>query len=192
MRTRVVLLSLAMLLVATLAFAGEVRVYDADGQYLGILLYPAIIDTSITQSDSTCTIYIPDVEKTMTIRNSPLCPNEPRNDLIPGDIPITLPDGKYYQNDDCTGRPWYDYFWDTQRIYKIGKNRYATGSESVSVNIRSHSGYFGAVLPQCTEWIERMRLCRPVLFPVEQLAFTLPVSLPLRYEYVDSSKGGNP
>jgi hypothetical protein len=205
MRTRVVLLSIAMLSAATLASAGEVRVYDAEGQYLGIQMdyTQPRGETSANAGhsiDGRCTIFMPSIGKYTSIESgmvysSKLYPNQyyPFYKRTAGDIFDDTPTRKWYEG-DCDGTPYYDRCFDEKdRIYRIG-DKYVLGS-GVPIEVTCTHYYVIDYLTECCDLLggcyelstpETYYLFRPGdEVSKEQIPFNLPVAIPLRFEYME-------
>jgi hypothetical protein len=181
---------LGILMMASTALA-EIKVYDANDQYLGILM-----DTSVRGEASLCTIYLPNLQKYFVLHRE-----EP--DSTTADIEITEMRSEcddcipgyfcYFESTDCTGPGWKVYepyntadFSDKQQIYKVGDNHYVTGSDPIRFTAKSS---FWDDNGSCDCWpaYETIWYTNPIDFPKEQIPFNLPVALPLRYEYVEAT-----
>lgn len=152
-----------------------IRVYDANDQFIGILL-----DKSF-QSGSTSVIFIPSLNVATVITEE--------IGAEPGDIIRSL-GNIYFENSHCSGPAYLETFTTAPNIlYRIG-------------GYDSPPRYFLAIAPDKRDFIISSKLdfrgdCRPWVnsksrhsrrgykakeIPPEKIPFSLPVALPLRYE----------
>jgi hypothetical protein len=199
MQKVLVVSALMVLLMASTAQA-EIKVFDADGQYLGILM-----DYTQSQGETSsktyremparCTIFIPSIGKYTSIDSSivyssKLYPYEfyPFYTKNVGDIFDDTPTRIYYESEDCDGTPYYDRCFDEQdRIYRIG-DKYVLGS-GVPIEVIVRHIYEFHYVEGCytLDPTETYYLFRPGEdFPKEQIPFNLPVALPLHFENAEA------
>jgi len=161
---RKVLLAILCLLVLCLADTqADIKVYDANGQYLGI----------VSSASSICgviSVYVPSISCIITL-------NTATGECDSGRL--------HFQTDDCTGTPYVDAC-GFYRITKIGE-KYYIGERVTPIKTEMHSE------------LDREGNCRPYdegnISPwyyvpareisAEEIPFTLPVPLPLTFEYAE-------
>ncbi len=141
----------------------DMQVYDADGQYLGILSDAAPMS-----------IYMPSMELFALINYE-------------GGLPIRSFD---YESDDCTGQPYIPSSLAPILYWSIGKYWHAEKVAPISIYVRS-TLYLSSVepSPKCIPQINitLKSLVRAIEAPPPP--FTLPVALPLSFE-VEKRHGG--
>ncbi|HDH05149.1 MAG TPA: hypothetical protein ENG75_01130 [Nitrospirae bacterium] len=140
----------------------DILVYDADGQYLGIL----------AEGEGNVTVYMPSIELFF---------------IISTDGGINRWSFLYYESDNCTGQP-YLYYRTAPELYYWNDGKYWQG-EKVTPNriyISSSLDVYG----ECKKY-NYVKLSGPMVPAIEAPPppFTLPVALPLSFE-VEKKHGG--
>lgn len=142
------------------ANGGSVKVYDANDQFLGILL----------NNGSSVEIFIPDLNMDTLI------------DTATGEIPIGY---TTYESTDCTGEPMISIYSSGNRLWRIlinGEEIYMAGT-GIPVEKEGNSIWHGSVNTcQRSSW-EKMFLSDSISIPKEDIPFTLPAALPLKFRY---------
>lgn len=139
--------------------AGSIHVYDASGQYLGVLLERGKMQDEVV-------IFIPGMGKFTAIKQTT------------GEIEST---SLTYDSEDCVGTPYFAGGVDF--IRKCGAKYYLGGAKArniprVSTQIASGECLqWSPVYDKLTEMFEASEI------PESSIPFTLPVALPLHYEY---------
>jgi len=135
------------------------RVYDANGQFLGIL--PAIWDGFIS-------VFIPTLSKFIFI--------SPESGDVDPFFPLVY---LYFEGMNCTEDSYVDMNMRYQ-VFKLGSNYFAA-KEMPADCLNIKSVFAPALGGQCRP---RSSTCIPVLeYHEVTLPFTMPVALPLHFEY---------
>lgn len=138
---------------------GNIQVYDASGQYLGVLLERGKMQDEVV-------IFVPGLGKFTTIKQTS------------GEIEST---SLTYDSENCVGSPYFAGGVDF--IRKCGGKYFLGGTEARNiprVSTRIASGeclQWSPVYDKLTEMFEASEI------PESSIPFTLPVALPLHYEY---------
>jgi len=167
------LILLAYLLLASTGSAGEVKVYDTNDQFLGILL-----DSSVYYT----TVYIPSLNVVTEITNHPSVGASDKGDVREhGDGSLMCcTDKVIFADSDYSGTPHFDAAYPVLIKYRCDGKYYKTNGKMnyiYSAYIRKldctayDSGHYGGYLQELEE---------------TTLPFTVPLALPLKFRY---SKG---
>ncbi len=135
--------------------AAGIEVYDANGQYLGLLASPP------------STVYVPSLSRFVNVS------------FLHGAISKTE---LYFQSYDCTGIPYISAY-NSHFIEKSGE-KYYTGAKTVPVEIEVHShlsSYLGDCFNYPDYWYPTYVVPAEEV-PADSLPFTLPVALPLEFK----------
>ncbi len=132
-----------------------VLVYDAQGQYLGIL---------VSQKDETAQIFVPQMKKTLEIDKA--------SGWIAGACPYL-----YYPSDDCTGPAYSQCSPDLIFTAADSTFRYIASGPPTDIFAGSVS-----IFGYCATFRGIIDLRRAVEIPAANFPFTLPVTLPLKYQ----------
>jgi hypothetical protein len=139
----------------------SIKVFDADGQYLGIL--------------QDVDIYVPSLKKLVQLdiyQNLP----QPSGDVVHAQL--------YFESNDCTGQPYTEVASSTSIFRNSGK--YYTGSKISPLSITVNSAiYYDWTVPEfyCYAYDDTYKPSGTFITAEEvTLPFTVPVALPLRLE----------
>ncbi len=150
---------------AGLRHIGGIKVFDANGQFLGMLLEPTSME-----------IFIPSLSRAVQIRVD----NGDIAERIMGPAWPTIP--FFFESSDCTGQIYLNASW-SYRIFENG-GEYYTGRHLAPVGIQIKSIFMSmAKLPPLCYQNDSVV---PGLVPaikISQMPFTLPAALPFRFEY---------
>lgn len=142
------------------ANGGSVKVYDANDQFLGILL----------NNGASVEVFIPDLNLDTLI------------DTATGEIAIGY---TTYESTDCKGEPMISIYSSGNRLWRYsinGEEIYMTGT-GIPVQKEGHSVWYGSNnICQDTSW-EKMFFPDSISIPKKDIPFTLPVALPLKFRY---------
>jgi hypothetical protein len=148
------------------AGSGEIKAYDANGQYLGIF---------IEEDSNTLHIYVPSLKKIVWILLED-------GNLDGGDL--------YFTSSDCSGQPYAGLFWSS--MYEVFKNygKYYAAVEMAPLSLTSLS--FKGTDGQC-RLVPQAYQNPPLVNVIEgiSLPFTLPVALPVRLESTSTASPSN-
>jgi len=186
------LLSAFALFVNPYVHASEIRAYDADGQFLGILMghvaYPTSGDTNPPKV-SCAEIFIPALEKTIIIDKS-------TGDAYENPHNFDL----RYNDENCTGTAFTPAENGVVDAIQKRQERDCTGAFPLYYIVEAQTGSYVArssmscVIDGCYDEPENTEGYKPykvIEIPVGNIPFTLPVKLPLRYNYAESIGGIN-
>jgi hypothetical protein len=140
--------------------AGSITVQDDGNQTLGVLL---------SETYGTVTIYIPSLNKTAQI----LTKTDPTYAGKLWDLVV------YYETDNCTGTLYSD---TNHNLLSVFENVFYTTSTLTHVTIASNRLQYGACTPLAPS--ERNMYQLQAVLP-EDIPFTLPVALPLKYDHTN-------
>jgi hypothetical protein len=157
---------LVLLCLSASASHAEIKVYDADGQYLGI---------ANEAGASSQAIFVPGVG--LWVKIAIISSNFGD---IPGDIDVNV---LQYLQVDCDGDPIS--FGNYTYIFKGGDGLYYTAVwppvwRTVQSELDTLDGDCNSGFSPSEKWVFEIKEVQP-----SEIPFTLPVSLPLRYEYAD-------
>jgi len=143
--------------------SAELSVYDNDGQYLGVLIQ--------TDSMNGAQIFIPSTGKFCWLKPSEDTPEHCYLGVLP----------QWFETDDCTGQSylWRPYLYTYPWIGKTCKGSYLTAGKIKVITPRSE------IRPpdcECVQITEPEAASFIELITASPPPFTLPVSLPFRYE----------
>lgn len=135
---------------------GSIQVYDANEQYLGILMYPHMI-------------FIPSLKKFISLGTNP-------HHGTPGDI---ITDYFYYETKDCSG----DAYMPSEDWIQKGVDGKYFVSDQTRTEV-THWSCWSSDEKICIEFSspQTSSMVKAVEIPKEEIPFTLPVALPLRYD----------
>jgi len=136
---------------------GAIDVYDANGQYLGILVN--------TDNGVNTTFYIPSVYSTLTLNNL---------EGSVGAIGFTV--NLLFENDDCTGQPYVPIQMQLM-IFVNGSKFYKASATPPVVNFGYNS--YRSTGGDCSVYTDTTT---SIAAEEVTLPFTLPVALPLGFE----------
>jgi len=167
MKSTLALSLIAVLLLPCMLKAGEIRVYDADDNFIGILL-GRNVESEVLE------LFVPSLKKSVFI------------DLEEKYQDITIDAGLLgYRSIDCSGQHLVDsvftgtVFWSTTT--NMGK-KYFTGSNiSAQVLIKSVRDPWGNCYQMDSPTV--MTVTEAVEVPLGEIPFPLPLAFPFRYEY---------
>jgi hypothetical protein len=143
--------------------AGFISVHDANDQYLGVL---------VNDIDSvSVSVYVPSLKKTAVLVQT--SQSSSKADFYPI---VTR-----YQTDNCTGEPLIDYaaYLYINRVFKVG-SKYYTGSLPGIGQVAVQS--FLALNGSCVQLSTTISAYKLEEIFVDQIPFTLPISLPLKFD----------
>jgi|GEM_PF-2398049 len=139
--------------------AGSIHVYDASGQYLGILLERGKMQDEVV-------IFIPGISKFTTIKQTT------------GEIEST---NLTFDSEGCVGSPYFAGGIDF--IRKCGGKYYLGGTKTRNI-LRVSTQIAGG---ECLQWSpvydKLSEMFEASEIPESFIPFTLPIALPLHYEY---------
>lgn len=138
---------------------GRLKVYDANGSYLGELHY-------ITIGTSILTVYIPAIKKFMWV------------DMNTGDATQPGFDFIHFMSADCTGQPFIER--NTNMFIIRNQGRYYTGPNIPPQPITRQSSLESD--GRCHAWSASTIFAVPAIDVTGQLPFVLPAAAPLTVE----------
>jgi hypothetical protein len=132
----------------------EINVYDANGQFLGIFL-------GYNQGVS---VFVPSLNAATGISET--------------NGAITVAPYLFFESTDCTGKPFM-YPSATYNLSRVGADNYL-GEHIAPIQLQMHSQSNNGTCSQASDTF------RPTVVPaqkVTELPFTVPVALPMRFDY---------
>jgi len=162
----------AFALTETYAFRGHgsagIKVYDADGQYLGLL------DDSASHLGAWVRVFVPSLSLSGFISI----------DKQTGETPASVINHLMFQSEDCTGTP-YIRPGSTYDIMRFGE-KYYTGTRIAPIElvVRSTLESEESYRPGCNKrfYPNPVMVVPAEEVPADSLPFTLPVTLPLEFK----------
>jgi hypothetical protein len=141
----------------------DVRVYDANGQFLGFLADPTVL-----------TVYVPELKATAPLINKPENPDY-------GNV-VGLFETQYFSAAGCNGASYYPArYTHPEIVRKDGKFYIATAPGASRIPVASWRGTAGAACVTPNPAPEYWAVSEYQLIEVT-LPFTTPVAFPLRFE----------
>jgi len=185
-----VILFLALVFGASVVKA-EMEVYDNDGQYLGVLIDYWQSDNGggyLRLYNETLKAFVPFADRDCYNIQHPGYNKEPMLDTL---------EDVYYKTTDCSGDPyfpsvaWASYVFEypcTEAVYRTGSK----AGETELMVAKSYSHWDG-----CDDTCECYQISveyqtekkRSRLIPITELPFSLPVTVPFKYQHVSGSNG---
>ena len=180
---RILTLTLALLMFIPSISLAEIRVYDANDQFLGILLDANLDNPSASNAEQThVEIFIPTLNTVTTIRAGwPDWQDAGTITHLNGSLTY------FHEDPDCTGTlyTWGAGLGVTGLWFDMSTSKYyITIPGVVEASIMSSRSPGQECLNQPTPYL-RNDVFRTIEVPEQGIPFTMPVALPLRYEYVN-------
>lgn len=139
--------------------SGGIQVYDAAGQYLGVLVGRGRMQDDVT-------IFIPGLHKFTTIKQST------------GEIESA---SLTFESPDCKGTPYLPGGVDT--IFSSAGKYYVGGKQAFDISRVATQTYTGSCVNWSPQYDKLADMFQAIEMPETEIPFTLPVTLPLHYEY---------
>ena len=166
-----------LVLLAMPSFAGDIWVYDANNNQIGIL---------VGVSDSQVDVYIPSLSRTTSI----ITGSELQAGIDPSELGKINTGTTLYNDATCTGSsPGVSE--PMEKIFQYGNNLFGYGqADTKTSNLITYSyrKYYWSGGSSCsgspTTVIQGVPLIQVTL------PFTTPISLPIKLQYIESAKGG--